>query len=72
MKNLPRNEYPRPQYKRKEWKNLNGVWNFCFDNDNIGEKEKWFNKSKLNKKINVPFSFESEASNIGDTSYRFY
>ena len=22
-------EYPRPQFKRKEWKNLNGLWDYA-------------------------------------------
>jgi len=26
-----RQEYPRPQLRRSEWKNLNGIWNFAFD-----------------------------------------
>lgn len=23
-------DYPRPQFVRKEWENLNGEWNFIF------------------------------------------
>lgn len=30
-------DYPRPQFVRKEWQNLNGEWNFIFD-DNM---DKW-------------------------------
>ena len=26
---IPHNEYPRPQLVRSEWKNLNGLWDFC-------------------------------------------
>ena len=27
----PRAEYPRPQFERSEWVNLNGEWNFELD-----------------------------------------
>ncbi len=29
---IPRLEYPRPQFVRSEWINLNGVWDFEMDN----------------------------------------
>ena len=28
-------DYPRPQFVRRKWQNLNGEWNFIFD-DNDG------------------------------------
>lgn len=28
---IPRPEYPRPQFVRREWLNLNGEWEFAFD-----------------------------------------
>lgn len=62
---LARNEYPRPQFKRKEWVNLNGEWEFQFDDANLGEKESWFSNRPLAQKINVPFTYECEASGIG-------
>ena len=38
MKNsIPRPEYPRPQEVRADWANLNGVWEFEFDQSNSGE-----------------------------------
>ena len=27
----PRAEYPRPQFEREQWVNLNGTWTFDFD-----------------------------------------
>ena len=36
------NGYPRPQLERKEWLNLNGEWQFLFDDEKRGEKEKWY------------------------------
>ena len=28
---LPRAEYPRPQFERADWVNLNGEWTYTFD-----------------------------------------
>jgi|SRR5579875_1133631 len=67
---IPRNEYPRPQLVRKEWKNLNGEWDFAFDDQNIGVKEKWFQKdAPFDRKINVPFAYQSKLSGIHDCSF---
>lgn len=49
---LPRAEYPRPQFYRKEWTNLNGEWDFSFDRD------------VFDKKIIVPFAYQSQMSGI--------
>ena len=27
----PRPEYPRPQFERSTWQNLNGTWTYTFD-----------------------------------------
>ena len=61
-------EYPRPQFKRDNWFNLNGEWNFLFDDDNVGEKEKYFINFPCEKVINVPFTYETKLSGIGDES----
>ena len=69
MSNIPRPEYPRPNFVREDWLNLNGVWEFEFDDENLGEREKWYQKQAFSRTINVPFCFESELSGIGDTSH---
>ena len=61
-------EYPRPQFVRDEWLNLNGEWDFEFDDLNVGQKEKWFFGHKYSKKINVPFAFQTKLSGINDLS----
>ncbi|MFX1530335.1 MAG: sugar-binding domain-containing protein, partial [Promethearchaeota archaeon] len=70
---IPRPEYPRPQFIRENnWINLNGEWDFAFDDTNIGLKEKWYKNdsfTKFNRKILVPFSFQSKLSGIEDTSF---
>ena len=65
---IPRPEHPKPQFKRSDWQNLNGAWNFAFDDQNLGEKDKWHKKEELEEKIIVPFSFETKASGIADRS----
>jgi|Wag4MinimDraft_10_1082650.scaffolds.fasta_scaffold00367_2 beta-galactosidase/beta-glucuronidase len=65
---IPRPEHPKPQFKRSDWQNLNGAWNFAFDDQNLGEKDKWYKKEELEEKIIVPFSFETKASGIADRS----
>ena len=53
-------DYPRPQFVRTDWENLNGTWDFGFDDENAGEKEKWYQEFKGDKKINVPFTYETK------------
>ncbi len=71
--NIPRPEYPRPQFLRKNnWLNLNGEWKFAFDDGNIGLKERWYKITSLQKfdrKIVVPFCFQSKFSGIEDNSF---
>ncbi|WP_067730609.1 glycoside hydrolase family 2 protein [Oceanobacillus damuensis] len=68
MANL-RNEYPRPQLGREQWLNLNGEWNFAFDDNKTGLKEKWYDSFPAETKINVPFVYQSKGSGIHDTSF---
>ena len=67
---VPRPEYPQPQFQREPWVNLNGVWEFEFDDANRGLTEDWAASGRmLSRKITVPFCFESARSGIGDTSF---
>ena len=61
-------DYPRPQFVRKNWENLNGTWDFAFDDGNVGEEEKWYCDFPVQRTICVPFSYETAASGIGDES----
>jgi beta-galactosidase/beta-glucuronidase len=65
---IPRPEYPRPQFVRKEWLNLNGEWEFAFDDANRGRDMGWHFGLGLEKRIVVPFPYQSEASGINDKS----
>lgn len=59
-------DYPRPQFVRENWENLNGEWNFSFDDKNCGEKEKWYISFPEALKIQVPFTYETKLSGIQD------
>lgn len=62
---LPRPEYPRPDFQRGsaegiDWINLNGLWDFEFDPEDIGETQNWYNSDAfLTGSITVPFAWES-------------
>lgn len=60
--------YPRPQFVRNNWLNLNGEWNFLFDDENIGEQKQYYNSFPHSSKINVPFTYETKMSGINDES----
>ncbi len=67
---VPRAEYPRPDFERAAWLSLNGVWEFDFDDHNTGLSERWYaRKTALPKSITVPYCFQSRLSGIGDTSF---
>lgn len=64
---LERNEYPRPNFRREEWLNLNGKWEFTFDDKNEGITKGYYTgNNKFDKIINVPFSYQYEASGINE------
>lgn len=72
-----RPEYPRPQFRRSEWINLNGEWNFAFDDKNVGLAKNWQGVSAIqlrdgdapfDRRINVPYCYQASLSGIGDTT----
>ena len=66
MTDVPRPEYPRPQFVRGEWLNLNGTWEFAFDDENAGLEEGWHDGRALPGKIVVPFPYQSALSGVND------
>ncbi len=52
-------EYPRPQMVRKDWANLNGLWDYAIRPKGEKRPEKW------DGKILVPFCAESALSGVG-------
>ena len=57
MNQIPRPEYPRPDFQRENWLPLNGEWDFSFD------------EPIFDWKILVPFACETKLSGIHDTSF---
>jgi beta-galactosidase/beta-glucuronidase len=62
--------YPRPQFVRdsNSWINLNGPWDFVFDDRNEGKRGEWFHSFPAARTIMVPFTYETPKSGIGDPS----
>jgi beta-galactosidase/beta-glucuronidase len=63
---LPRPEYPRPSFAREEWLNLNGEWEFAFDDVDQGLRNDWFDGRPLDARIVVPFPYQTKLSGIED------
>jgi beta-galactosidase/beta-glucuronidase len=63
---IPRPEYPRPQFVREHWSNLNGEWEFCFDDADQGLHEGWWDGRPLDGRIIVPFPYQCELSGINE------
>jgi beta-galactosidase/beta-glucuronidase len=61
---LPRPEYPRPQFERQAWVNLNGIWTYTFDFGNSGHDRDFQNSKGFTGKITVPFCPESKLSGV--------
>jgi hypothetical protein len=52
-------EYPRPQMMRKEWVNLNGLWQYAITKKHDDKPAKW------DGEILVPYCVESALSGVG-------
>ena len=64
----PRAEYPRPQFTRKDWLNLNGTWQFEIDAGDSGI-ERGLKDTRLAGEILVPFCPESKLSGVGQNDF---
>ncbi|MCE7059954.1 glycoside hydrolase family 2 protein [Dyadobacter sp. CY343] len=59
----PHPEYPRPQLIRRNWQNINGLWNYSIVPQYAGETK----PASFEGKILVPFAVESALSGVGRT-----
>jgi beta-galactosidase/beta-glucuronidase len=67
---IPRSEYPQPQFQRQLWLSLNGRWLFDYDDANTGIAQNWAtNQRKWSKAITVPYAPETKLGGIGDTGF---
>lgn len=73
-KELPLPEYPRPQFEREDWINLNGQWDYAIEScdfkavQGLTDKESWTDRpipSEWTGKILVPFSIDAPLSGVG-------
>lgn len=62
---VPRPEYPRPQFVRDEWVNLNGTWSFEFDFSRSGMDRKLYESKGFDNEILVPFAPQCGLSGVG-------
>ena len=61
--------YPRPEFVRDEWQNLNGVWEFETDTSLTAEERGVFGKEQLDGQILLPFCPESQLSGIAHKDF---
>lgn len=66
---IPLPEHPRPDFQRKDWINLNGIWEFQFDSLDAGMEEKWFIRPMFTEEITVPFPWGSRLSGVEDQAH---
>lgn len=71
---LPLPEYPRPQFERDSWMNLNGQWDYTVESCDFKEVQgltseaSWTTRpipTQWNGKILVPFSIDAPLSGVG-------
>lgn len=62
--------HPRPRLTRDNWTDLNGDWQFAYDDEDAGIAGNWQrDAARLDRSIRVPYPPESELSGIGDTGF---
>ncbi len=66
---IPKPEHPRPDALREPWANLNGRWEFRFDEKDAGLRGGWEQPGAAgyDRTIVVPFPWESELSGVHET-----
>lgn len=65
---IPRPEHPRPDFLRDTFCNLNGSWQFAFDDGDQGLVQRWYTPGHaFDQRITVPFAYQTQMSGIGPT-----
>ena len=63
-----RPEHPRPDFQRDTFENLNGLWQFAFDDGDEGLAAHWYVPGRaFDKQIVVPFAYQTKMSGLGPT-----
>ena len=66
---IPRPEHPNPQWERKNWKNLNGIWQFEIDATASGEQRGLIEAESLKDTITLPFCPEAPLSGVNHKDF---
>jgi len=66
---VPRPEYPRPDFERSKWINLNGEWQFEIDVGKSGFEKGWNTGKGFSRKIIVPYPPESSLSGVEEKDF---
>ena len=66
---MRRSAHPRPDRVRQNWRMLNGAWQFRFDRNNEGKKQRWYENPCFDLTIQVPFAYQAELSGIGEKEH---
>jgi beta-galactosidase/beta-glucuronidase len=62
--------HPRPQFAREEWVELDGAWQFAFDDADAGLDDRWWAREDVfDLEIQVPYPPESRRSGLGETGF---
>lgn len=61
-------DFPRPDFERKIWADLNGEWEFAYEENRMVSQEEWIKNGIFPMKIQVPFVYQSVRSGIGDVT----
>lgn len=56
--------HPTPQFMRDGWMDLNGSWEFEFDQQDCGLAQGWYREHCFGRVIQVPFAWQSALSGI--------
>ncbi len=66
---IPRPEYPRPQFERTDWINLNGKWTYNFDFGNSGKEQSFPESKGFSDSILIPYCPESILSGVNHKDF---
>ncbi|WP_163195196.1 glycoside hydrolase family 2 protein [Clostridium thermarum] len=64
MEKVLNSNYPRRDFMRDIWLDLQGQWEFEFDDENLGVEQEWYDEHSFSRSINVPYVYQSELSEI--------
>lgn len=62
-------EHPRADFLRENYEILDGIWDFDFDDNDVGIKEQWYKEKLFSRKIVVPYVYQSENSGINSMDF---